>query len=29
VQGPVVRRAFGWFLIAFGVLFTIERIIAH
>ncbi|HXZ72587.1 MAG TPA: TSUP family transporter [Streptosporangiaceae bacterium] len=29
VQGPVIRRAFGWFLIAFGLLFTIDRIIAH
>jgi uncharacterized membrane protein YfcA len=29
VQGPVVRRAFGCFLIAFGLLFTIDRIIAH
>ncbi len=29
VQGTVIRRAFAWFLIAFGLLFTIERIIAH
>ena len=29
VQGPVIRRAFGWFLTAFGLLFTIDRIIAH
>ena len=29
VQGPVIRRAFGWFLFTFGLLFTIDRIIAH
>ncbi len=29
VRGPVIRRAFGWFLIAFGLLFTIDRIITH
>jgi uncharacterized protein len=29
VQGPAIRRAFGWFLVAFGLLFTIDRIIAH
>ena len=29
VQGPVIRRAFAWFLIAFGLLFTIDRVIAH
>lgn len=28
VQGPVTRRAFGWFLIAFGLFFTIDRIVA-
>jgi uncharacterized membrane protein YfcA len=27
-EGPDVRRAFGWFLIAFGVLFTGYRLIA-
>ncbi len=27
VQGPVTRRAFGWFLIAFGLFFVIDRII--
>jgi hypothetical protein len=26
-EGPVVRRAFGWFLIAFGVLFTLDRLL--
>ena len=25
VQGPVLRKAFGWFLVAFGVFFTIYR----
>jgi uncharacterized protein len=29
VQGPVIRRAFGLFLVAFGLFFTIERIVAH
>ncbi len=29
VQGPAIRRAFGWFLIALGLLFTIDRIVAH
>ena len=29
VQGPVIRRAFGLFLIAFGLFFTIDRIVAH
>ncbi len=29
VQGQVIRRAFGWFLVAFGLFFTIDRIIAH
>ena len=28
VQGAVVRRAFDWFLIAFGLLFTIDRVVA-
>lgn len=28
VQGPVIRRAFGWFLVAFGLSFTIYRIAA-
>lgn len=28
VQGPVIRRAFGWFLVAFGLFFTIYRIAA-
>ncbi|MEA2825652.1 MAG: uncharacterized protein QOG43_91 [Actinomycetota bacterium] len=27
VAGPLVRRAFGWFLIAFGVLFTFDRLL--
>lgn len=27
-QGPVIRRAFGWFLVAFGLFFTIYRIVA-
>ena len=26
VEGPVVRRAFGWFLVAFGVAFTVYRL---
>ena len=26
VQGPVLRKAFGWFLIAFGMFFTIYRV---
>ena len=26
VEGPVVRRAFGWFLVAFGALFTTYRL---
>jgi len=25
-EGPTVRRAFGWFLIVFGVLFTAYRL---
>jgi uncharacterized membrane protein YfcA len=29
VQGPVIRRAFGLFLVAFGLFFTIDRIVAH
>jgi hypothetical protein len=29
VQGPVVRRAFGWFLVVFGLVFTIYRIAAQ
>lgn len=28
VQGPVIRRAFGLFLIAFGLFFVIYRIVA-
>lgn len=28
VQGPVLRKAFGWFLVAFGVFFTIYRVAA-
>ena len=27
VQGPVLRKAFGWFLIAFGLFFTIYRVL--
>ena len=26
VQGPVLQKAFGWFLIAFGMSFTIYRV---
>jgi len=29
VQGPVIRCAFGWFLVAFGLFFVIDRIVAH
>jgi uncharacterized protein len=29
VQGPVIQRAFGWFLVAFGLFFVIDRIVAH
>ncbi len=29
MQGPVIRRAFGLFLVAFGLFFTIDRIVAH
>jgi hypothetical protein len=29
VEGPVIRRAFGWFLVAFGLFFTIDQIVAH
>ena len=29
VDGPVLRRAFGWFLIAFGLLFTIVRLVTR
>jgi uncharacterized protein len=29
VQGPVIRRAFGWFLVVFGLAFTIYRIVAQ
>ena len=29
VEGPVIRRAFGIFLVAFGLFFTIDRIVAH
>jgi len=27
VQGPTIRRAFGWFLVVFGLAFTIHRIV--
>ncbi|MGE5135803.1 MAG: sulfite exporter TauE/SafE family protein [Gemmatimonadota bacterium] len=27
VQGPVLRTAFGWFLVAFGVFFTVYRVV--
>jgi uncharacterized membrane protein YfcA len=27
IEGPVVRRAFGWFLIGFGAFFTIYRLV--
>jgi len=26
IQGPVLRKAFGWFLVVFGVFFTIYRV---
>ncbi len=29
VQGPMIQRAFGLFLIAFGLFFTIDRLAAH
>ncbi len=29
VRGPVIRRAFGLLLVAFGLFFTTERIVAH
>ncbi len=29
VQGPVIRRAFGWFLVAFGLFFVIDRLVAR
>lgn len=29
VQGPVIRRAFGWFLVAFGLFFVIDRIVTR
>jgi uncharacterized membrane protein YfcA len=29
VQGPVIQRAFGLFLVAFGLFFVIYRIVAH
>jgi uncharacterized membrane protein YfcA len=29
VQGPVIRRAFGWFLVAFGLFFTIDQIVTR
>jgi uncharacterized protein len=29
VEGPVIRRAFGLFLVAFGLFFTIDRIVTH
>lgn len=28
IQGPTLRRAFGWFLVAFGVGFTLYRVLA-
>ncbi len=28
VDGPVLRRAFGWFLIGFGVLFSLLRLVS-
>ena len=29
VQGPAIQRAFGWFLVAFGLFFVVYRIVAH
>ncbi len=29
VEGSVVRRAFGWFLVAFGIVFTIDRLLGR
>jgi uncharacterized membrane protein YfcA len=29
VKGPALRRAFGWFLVAFGVSFTAYRLVLH
>ena len=29
LQGPTLRRSFGWFLIAFGLLFTTYRLVAR
>jgi uncharacterized protein len=28
IEGPVVRKAFGWFLVVFGVFFTVYRLLA-
>jgi uncharacterized membrane protein YfcA len=28
IEGPVVRKAFGWFLVGFGVFFTVYRLLA-
>jgi uncharacterized protein len=28
IEGPVVRKAFGWFLVGFGVFFTLYRLLA-
>jgi uncharacterized membrane protein YfcA len=28
IEGPVVRKAFGWFLVGFGVFFTVYRLFA-
>ena len=29
IEGPTVRRAFGWFLVAFGALFTVYRLVGR
>jgi uncharacterized membrane protein YfcA len=29
VQGAVTKKASGWFLIAFGLFFTIDRLVRH
>jgi uncharacterized protein len=29
IQGPVLRQAFGWFLVAFGLFFSIYRVVQH
>jgi len=26
-EGPTIRRAFGWFLVLFGVVFTADRLV--